>query len=81
MYAVGVVHGMLRARQMFGAVGLSQSYPIDGSTFMHAIESLMAALPSDNSNPATQFVCDMLTSVSGFSRYSASFLRELTVCL
>lgn len=65
MYAVGVVHGVLRARQMFGAVGLSQSYPIDGSTYVHAIESLMAALPaSDNASSNTQFICEMLTSVS-----------------
>ena len=64
MYAVGVIHGVLRARQMFGAVGLSQSYPIDGSTYMHAIESLIAASsPNNTSGNNIAFLCDMLTSV------------------
>ena len=64
MYAVGVIHGVVGARQMFGAVGLSQSYPIDGSTYMHAIESLIAASsPNNTSGNNIAFLCDMLTSV------------------
>ena len=65
MYAVGVIHGVLKARQMYGSVGLSQYYPLSSSVYCHALETLMTSSSAGDgaAQLSDDMICDLLINV------------------
>ena len=80
MYGVGVVHGILRARQMFGSVGLSQNYPLDSAVFCHALETLTGAAEKSGTELPDDMICELLTNVSKVQgRWGQGLGREVRI--
>ena len=65
IYAIGITHGLLVARQMFGARGLSQFYSLDGSKYIQAIDNVIAIVSkAGEGDVRIDEICDMFSWVS-----------------
>ena len=62
MYAVGVIHGILKARQMYGSVGLSQFYALSTSVYCQALDTLMTS-SGGGEQLSNDAICDLLINV------------------
>ena len=62
LFGVGVVHGLLVARQMFGSRGLSQFYSLTTAHMQQSVEWVLWTAGQDTGN-----LIQLLTQVSGFS--------------
>ena len=49
VFGIGVVHGLLLARQMFGTRGMSQQYALTGTVMEQAIHSVLGKDDTDSS--------------------------------
>ena len=56
VYSIGIILGILKARQMFGARGLSQTYPLDGSALRQATDAIIGMSADDKQPPLNDMI-------------------------
>lgn len=65
VFGAAVIQGVLSARQLFGASGLSQWYPFTSVQITHAIKTILSAdHDSSDRELQTDTLCSLLSKVS-----------------